>query len=111
VLTVISQRSQRQQLAQDEYEYEADADLRDKGPLPIPKEYEDKPNVALDYTQASRSRVAKDTHAKAIKDWEEDNGSFRPEFGAMFVERGDYEFQRPATVRSRERRIPAERLY
>ncbi|SPJ85273.1 uncharacterized protein FTOL_11054 [Fusarium torulosum] len=114
------QRRQRQQLTQDEYGDEADADLRDTDPASIPEAYEDKANMAFDYIQAARARVARvatDQYAKAEKDLESDNDSSHSEFGAEFDDIGDYdseyisddEFQRPITVRSRERRIPAAR--
>jgi hypothetical protein len=125
VLTVTSQRRQRQKLAQDEYGDEADADLRDKDPPSIPEEYEDKANMAFDYIQASKAKMNMDKYAKVKRDFESDDDLSHSEFGARpedirdykpedirdyeSEDISDYEFQRPATMRSRERRIPVAR--
>jgi hypothetical protein len=58
----------------------------------------------------SQLRIATDEYEKAEEDLELDNDSSHSEFGAEYEELGDYEFQRPATIRSRKRRIPAARL-
>ncbi|CAJ0546584.1 Ff.00g012110.m01.CDS01 [Fusarium sp. VM40] len=83
-----SKRRQRQQLAQDEYEDETEADLREIGPRTIPKEYSDKANAALDYIQASRDRARQ--YAKAERDLESDDDSSESGDGAEYEELSDY---------------------
>jgi hypothetical protein len=116
VLTVTSQRRQRQQLAQDEYGDEAHTDLPNKSPPSIGENdllareleiawnkasrLDHRAGVGFDISQAPRLRVATDEHAKAERDLELNNDSSHSEFGAEYEELGDYEFQRPATVRS-----------
>jgi hypothetical protein len=72
MLTVTSQWRQRQQLAQDEYGDEAEADLRVKGSPPIPIDYKEKMDAALDYLQASKAR--KITYVETERDSETDDG-------------------------------------
>ncbi|KAH6954263.1 hypothetical protein DER45DRAFT_570127 [Fusarium avenaceum] len=83
-----SKRRQRQQLAQDEYGDETEADLREIGPPTIPKEYSDKTNAALHYIQASRHRARQ--YAKAKRDLESDDDSSESGDGAEYEELSDY---------------------
>jgi hypothetical protein len=91
VLTVTSQRRQRQQLDQDKYGDEAHTDLPNKSPPSIGENdslareleieldkasrHDHRVRVGFDISQAPKLRVATDEYAKAERDLESDNDS------------------------------------